>query len=158
MKTIKELLDFFGVEYNKIYRLKTNTEKEIGYFKIDNTNGNPIIKYSSDTKIIKKGGEKIYNILQLRHWDYEEYQEPMLDKEEYKYLSNIIKPFKERVIAIYKIKSTGKNKGYNYISIKVKSLSDPQLEEYTDLPLFEAGTMYKGIEENKPYTIEELGL
>ena len=86
-------------------------------------------------------------------WLLEEYSEPILDDAERKYLSAIIKPFKNYVTGIAKIKNdymTGKH----YIQIRVKK----DTQEYINMPWFEGNTMYKGMKENKLYTIKELGL
>lgn len=79
--------------------------------------------------------------------------EELLSKEEKEYLSNIIKPFRHRVISIDKI-------GYNglyFISIKIQSRFTLNKIDHIDLPLFNTD-MYKGIESNKPYTLKDLGL
>ena len=77
----------------------------------------------------------------------------LLKKEEKEYLSNIIKPFRHRVINIVKI-------GYNdkyFISIKIQSKFTLRKMEYTNLPIFE-NNMYEGMESNKDYTLKELDL
>ena len=79
---------------------------------------------------------------------------PILDDIEKKYLGNIIKPFRNRIISIRKYK-------YNqdeYIGIYVKYYAETDESEMITLPLFKEGTMYKGIELKKYYTLEELGL
>lgn len=67
----------------------------------------------------------------------------MLDETEKRYLSNVIKPFRDKVKAIEKV---------SYLKIYIKE------DEPTILPYFEKGTMYKGMKENKEYTLKELGL
>lgn len=86
-------------------------------------------------------------------WLLEEYSEPILDDAERKYLSEIIKPFKIYVTGITKIKDDYE-KGKQYISIIVKKYT----HEYINLPYFEENTMYKGMKENKKYSLEELDL
>ena len=86
-------------------------------------------------------------------WLLEEYNESILDDVERKYLSAIIKPFKNYVTGIIKIKDdymTGKH----YIQIIVKK----DTQEYINMPWFEGNKMYKGMKENKLYTLKELGL
>ena len=66
----------------------------------------------------------------------------------------VIKPFRDRIISIRKYK-------YNqdeYIGIYVKYYAETDKSEMITLPLFKEGTMYKGIELKKYYTLEELGL
>jgi hypothetical protein len=86
-------------------------------------------------------------------WLLEEYSEPILNDAERKYLSAIIKPFKNKVTGITKVKDEY-NENMRYIRIKVRSVGT----EYINLPWFEANTMYKGMKENREYTLEELGL
>ena len=79
---------------------------------------------------------------------------PILDDVEKEYLSAVIKPFRNRIISIRKYK-------YNqdeYIGIYVKYYAETDESEMITLPLFKKGTMYKGIELKKYYTLEELGL
>lgn len=77
----------------------------------------------------------------------------ILTKEEKEYLSNIIKPFRHRVISIAKI-------GYNdryFISIRIQSKFTLSKIELTNLPIFQ-NNMYKGMKSNKDYTLDELDL
>lgn len=88
-------------------------------------------------------------------WLLEEYSEPILDDVERKYLSSIIKPFKSKVAGITKIKDDYKYKeGKRYIRIVVRQHE----VEYINLPCFEENTMYKGMKDNRVYTLKELGL
>lgn len=73
----------------------------------------------------------------------------ILDKEEKEYLEAVIRPFRDRVLFISKYSCV---EGYEYICIAIKD------DNWTTLPDFESGTMYKGMELNKEYTLDELGL
>lgn len=86
---------------------------------------------------------------------WEEYKEPVLDEEEKKYLSAVIKPFKDRVVYIRKVKVCECNW---FISIKVKRYDEEDSNEYIDLPYFRENTMYINMEVGKEYTLKELGL
>ena len=88
---------------------------------------------------------------------WEEYKGPILDKAEKKYLSAVIKPFRERVVYIRKVKVGECNQ---FISIKVKryDYDEEDSNEYIDLPYFRENTMYVNMEAGKEYTLEELGL
>lgn len=88
---------------------------------------------------------------------WEEYKEPVLDEEEKKYLSAVIKPFRDRVVYIRKVEAGDCNQ---FISIKVKryDYDEEDSNEYIDLPYFKKDTMYKNMEVRKEYTLEELGL
>ena len=76
----------------------------------------------------------------------------VLDAAEKKYLSAVIKPFRNKVYAIAKY-DDGVDNYYIQIAIKQNVYF-----EYIDLPYFKKGTMYKGMELKKEYTVEQLGL
>ena len=81
-------------------------------------------------------------------WMAQEYKPELLDKVEKKYLSKVIRPFRKEVTAIKKIEAPA---GREYISILLK-------DDCMCLPGFKKDTMYKGLELEKKYTPEELGL
>ena len=88
---------------------------------------------------------------------WEEYKEHILDEEEKKYLSAVIKPFRDQVIDIKKIDMyLGCNKYDEYILGELGNKDD--VVDTFSLPCFPKGSMYKGMETNKKYTLEELGL
>lgn len=73
----------------------------------------------------------------------------ILDEAEKRYLKAVIRPFKNRVRYI------SKEKCYNgdcFISVELDS------DEHINLPYFKKETMYNGMEENKEYTLKELGI
>ena len=76
----------------------------------------------------------------------------VLDPAGKKYLSAVIKPFRSKVYAIAKYDDGVDN---YYIQIAVKQSG---FFEYVNLPYFKKGTMYKGMELKKEYTVEQLGL
>ena len=96
------------------------------------------------------------NILKIEHPCYEEtYVKPeILDNEERKYLSNVIKPFRNKVRHIKKSANfnVGRKHFYEFLSISMPG------EDSFDLPYFETNAMYKGMKLDKEYTLEELGL
>lgn len=75
---------------------------------------------------------------------------PILDEKEKEYLSAVIKPFRDRVRIIYKFRYTYSSSESIVISIKD--------DNNVYLPSFERGTIYKGMELEKAYTLKELGL
>lgn len=81
-----------------------------------------------------------------------EIKKPILDDIERRYLSNIIKPFRDMVKIVIKYDSDK----YEYIAIRYRSFEKNIGTVY--LPPFKKGTMYKGMKANKKYTFEELGL
>ena len=83
-------------------------------------------------------------------WLIEEAKEPVLDDVEREYLSAVIKPFRKKISCIRKSKDP--RKGKNYIKI-----------EFCDgyrmfFPNLSNDEMYKGMELDRNYTLEELGL
>lgn len=85
-------------------------------------------------------------------WLLEEYKEPILDDAERKYLTAVIKPFRKNVIWISK-----QEKGYEddvfFIAIVLNG------SERIHLPYFNTKSgMYMGMDSNKWYTLQELGL
>lgn len=78
-----------------------------------------------------------------------EFEEPFLTDEERDYLSVVIKPFRNSVVWI-------KKQDYypdgQYIKIEIKK------DVPVVFPLFEENKYYKGMEVDKKYTLEELGL
>ena len=85
---------------------------------------------------------------QVKYETIYEYKE-ILDKEEKEYLRNVIKPFRNKVSYIARCSTFESDQ--QYISIK---LSD----DIICLPYFKKDTMYKGMEVERKYTLEELGL
>ena len=85
-------------------------------------------------------------------WLLEEAKEPILDDVEREYLSAVIKPFRNKVKNIVKISGIGKSKE-QYIRIVLGEL------DFMNFPNFNKNTgMYKGMEADKLYSLEELGL
>lgn len=85
-----------------------------------------------------------------------EYDEEILDEVEKRYLRGIIAPFRDKIN--YVRKTLGGHCDRYYIRI---SYNDEELpfEAFIRLPSFPCSTkMYEKMEEEKPYTIEELGL
>lgn len=73
-------------------------------------------------------------------------EKEILDEEEKEYLSAVIRPFKDRIEFIAKRRMFD-----DYICIGLN-------DEAISLPYFKKGTMYKGMEADKKYTLKELGL
>lgn len=76
-----------------------------------------------------------------------ERKEEILDETEKRYLASVIGPFRHKVETIRK---EAGNK--EFILIELKD------EASINFPYFKKGTMYKGMKEDKKYTLKELGL
>lgn len=79
-----------------------------------------------------------------------ERKEEILDETEKRYLRSVIKPFRDRVQNITKWKLTQIDT--YFIKIRLKN------GETLSFPKFTSKTMYKGMEKDEEYTLEELGL
>lgn len=86
---------------------------------------------------------------------WEEYEEPVLDDAEKKYLSAVIKPFRDRVCYICKLELISCNQ---FIHMEVKRYDEDTSYDYINLPIFKKDTMYKNMKVGKDYTLKELGL
>lgn len=74
----------------------------------------------------------------------------VLDEVEKRYLKGVIRPFRDSVSVIRRLYSPTKDK--DYIQIQYKD------DRATNLPYFKKDTMYREMEINRIYTLEELGL
>ena len=79
---------------------------------------------------------------------------PILNDVEKEYLGNIIKPFRDRIICIKKYEDPQDE----YIGIHLKYYANETDSESIVFPSFGKRTMYKGMEVEKEYTLEELGI
>ena len=83
-------------------------------------------------------------------WLNQEYKDPILDDVEREYLSAVIKPFRKKVSCIRKSKDARKGKNY----IKIEFCDGDRMF----FPNLSNDEMYKGMEPDRNYTLEELGL
>lgn len=129
---MKEVAKLLGVEFGKPFKIKDcrmiYTLKEDGLY---NEYGGLC---SCTLKSILTGELEI--------------EQPILTQKEKKYLEGVLRPFKDRVECVVKTDLCKKE----CISILIKNDSS------LPFPLFEKDTMYKGMELDKAYTLEELGL
>ena len=89
--------------------------------------------------------DKIIKIEEPEYKTVYESKVEILDEVEKRYLRGVIRPFEVKYI------EKGTTRYAEFIYIKLK-------KEHISLPDFEPNTMYKGMEINKKYTLEELGL
>lgn len=74
----------------------------------------------------------------------------ILDDAEKRYLKGVIRPFRYKVDFICKVNFL--EDAFQHIVIGIAN------DEAIALPLFESGTMYKGMKSGHGYTLKELGL
>lgn len=88
----------------------------------------------------------------VMNWLLSEAKEPILDEVERKYLLNVLRPFRKNACTVCKkyVQSCS-GLSYEYLVVKLSN-------ERWGFPKFVEGTMYKGMELDKEYSLEELGL
>lgn len=92
------------------------------------------------------------SIKKLTEWANSEYKEPVLTEEEKEYLSSVIKPFRKKVKHIVKINLLSSPEE-QFIRIVIGNL------DFINFPNFNKNTgMYKGMEADKLYSLEKLGI
>lgn len=118
---------------------------------------NEKVMYNGTDLIYINSGKSIFNdyfFTTILHLTFtllaEEKKKEILNDEEKQYLSNFIRPFRNNVEWMEKVKKYDPDREYIQILINT--------DEEINLPSFEAGEMYKGMEANKRYEIEELGI
>ena len=115
------------------------------------------IYLNKDKNIVNNLGQEVlftidFDDIKNKHW--EEYNEDILNEEEKPYLENILKPYKDRVDFVMK-ECIGDYYERIVICVSVKNKS---FKNYIAFPYFNKGTIYKGMEIDKKYTVNELGL
>ena len=75
---------------------------------------------------------------------------PILDKKEKEYLSYVIRPFRNRIK--YICKNNNEDGDTEFLDVQLDD------NDFMAFPNFKKGTMYKGMEANRKYSLEELGL
>ena len=117
------------------------------------------LQYYSETEDSWVTSNKLLPMLLQGEISIIKVEQPILDGVEKKYLSNIIKPFRDKVIGITKYDYSTNGE---YIHIKLKRTISPvdyfiPLESI-DLPIFKRGIMYKNMELRREYSLKELEL
>ena len=138
---IKEVAELLGVEIDKPFNIK-------GYAY------NPC-KLTKNGMINEKGylaNNRLFELLTGKL----EIVKPILSDSEKDYLENVLRPFKDRIVYIEKLKS--RDPSYEYIGFKIVYEDHRCPDNWCYLPYFREGTMYKNIELDKHYSIDELEL
>lgn len=129
---MKEVAKLLGVEMYKPFNIKVDRY-------------NPFI-FNNDGLFDCEDCSRAELLISLLNGTYE-IEQPILTQKEKTYLEGVLKPFKDRVLNIEK----NQNAYGQWICIELK-------EDYFRLPYFEKDTMYKGMELDKEYILQELGL
>ena len=111
------------------------------------------LQYNSETEGVWYTSNKLLPMLLQGEISIIKVEQSILDDIEKKYLGNIIKPFRDRIVWIKKIDSPIQN--YEYIKI---CYQDRNYAIVLNFPDFKVGTMYRGMQIGKAYTLKELGL
>lgn len=93
--------------------------------------------------------------------EWEIYEEPVLDEVEKKYLSYVLRPFRDRIRYVVKLHTLGDERDDLYSLKNGEYLSITYGDCYYDfftLPPFPKDSMYKNMETGKEYSLKELGL
>ena len=155
MNHMEEVAHMLGLELNENFRFKSRlidlstyefkfTEDYLMYY---HTEGDYWNKASFDTLCNLLNGK--YTIISLPKF--------ILSEKEKKYLSDFIDPFKSQVTYIEKrYLKDFKGNEKEFISIGIKE--NEKYWRQMELPLYDAGKYYKGMNTSEHYTLEELGL
>lgn len=143
MNYMEQVAKMLGVELEEEFNVYNS--KIVNKFTEDG-----IVSYSKDNQ----NWIRNYYLLENLLIGYTEIiKKPILDDIERRYLSNIIKPFRDRVVSIVKYDDYDR---CECIVIKYRNINGYTGRMY--FPAFEKDTMYKGMKANKKYTLEDLGL
>lgn len=92
--------------------------------------------------------------VRCKEWLKQEYKPQILSESEREYLSNVIKPYRDRIVNIKKTEHDEPKYEYIVMQLIFRNCFD----DYLEFPLFNKDEYYKNMEIDKKYTLEELGL
>ena len=140
-KIEKTILGALPPKYKYIYRspngelrICERTDRTVCYL--------AIFEFNHLFKDVKAGTKPIF------------FRKPILDDVEREYLKTVFKPFASRIECVKKRQCEEMWKGTEYIEVL---MTEPNGDN-AQLPVFKAGTMYKGMNPDKAYTLDELGI
>ena len=131
---MKEVAQLLGVELEEEFKIKGLNST----YKLTNEG------------LYNDGFRSYVQLYCLLNGEYE-IEKPILDKVEKKYLENILRPFKDRVLYVEKVNGVNQRQ---FLCITLDGLAG---YENIDLPYFKENTMYIGMQAGKQYTLKELG-
>lgn len=133
-----------GAKYTKCGRSLQNEFSFIGFLGLNLFTENLKFSASKDREM------DIIKVERISHYETVfEREVEILDEAKKEYLRTVIKPFRNKVEHIVKETFPGHNE--EFICIETK-------QDVCVLPNFKAGTMYRGMQVDKKYSLEELGL
>lgn len=136
---MKEIAHMLGLEIGENFRIEINETI------LDST------YYLADLGLFRFGdtcsNDKVLNGILIGKYKV---VKSLLTEEEREYLSTVIKPFRNRIKYIYK--NNNEDGDTEFLDVQLDG------NDFMAFPNFKKGTMYKGMEINKSYHLEELGL
>ena len=139
---MEQVAQMLGVELEEEFNIYKDKDKAVYKF-----TEHGLLAYSKENQ----NWMRTYGLLEKLLIGYTKIiKKPILDEVEKEYLKAVIKPFRDKVSYICKKKSDCTKMEWIQIGIE----TDMNL----DFPSFEIGAMYKGMELNREYTLEDLGL
>ena len=145
MNYMSEIAKLLGVEIGEEFKVKGNNKHN--KYKFTDTD----LVYDSESKMPAIG--TLYDLLKGED-EIIKIPKSILTEEEKEDLSGIIRLFRDEVITICKFESM-RHCGYEFLSIKI---NNNVFKYETTLPYFKKWAMYKGMELEKEYSLEDLGL
>lgn len=149
MNYMKEVAQMLGVELGEEFKISYTHDVLCGRSKY-----NFAITENGLIEIVGKSCfERNETLMELLNGECKviKLPKPILDEVEKEYLSAVIKPFRNKIEYIAKY-----NDDREYISITYKDLNGGTFS--MAFPSFKKGTMYKGMELGKRYSLEDLEL
>ena len=138
------------ITFQNGYLIKIDKERVYGVINGIYYNGNiDYIILFLKGKVTDERFGKIIKIEEPIYQTVYECKEEILDEAEKRYLSSVIRPFRDKIKYIIKVKSSYDNNFYIRIVLN---------NDVSTLPYFKKNTMYKGMKLDKKYTLKELNL
>lgn len=146
MNHMKDIAQMLGVEMEEQFEIKG--DYFCGKYKFTNEH---LQAYDTKLKCWKEPCDTTLRRLIIGELEIINLPKPILDDVEKEYLSNVIKPFRKRIIYIMKRQLFE----HDYIDIRYKHRYGGMSMIF---PEFKIGAMYKGMKLNKKYSLDDLGL
>ena len=149
MNYMEQVAEMLGVEIGEEFKVKNTHDILDGRSKY-----NFVINENGVIEIVGKSiFEREQLLTKLLNGNYKviKLSKPILDEKEKEYLSAVIRPFRDKIKSICK-SSFHMDDIWEWIQISFIS------DEFMYFPYFKKGTMYKGMEPNKEYSLEDLDL